>query len=148
MKVYSFYSNIMTVANFFQMTPLVNTALYLSNILCFFGHLLFYVTNPLHLGFLTRDIPFMNMVPTNLTNMLNHVWHALPVYLFRNRQTLADTFSVPSILLATFWYTCYIVFISETVLMENYERTTIEMLGLWYFFSALIVLVSMAKKLQ
>ena len=146
MQVLTFYSNIMTVANFFRMTPAVNTALYLSNIFCLFGNLLFYVTNPLHLGFLTRDIPFINKLPTNMAHVLNQIWHALPVYLFRKRQTLAQTISVQSILLAAFWYTCYIVFFSETVLMENYERNKFQMLWVWYLSSALLLLVSMTKK--
>lgn len=142
MKVHTFYSNIVTVANVFPMTRLVNTALYLSNILCFLGNFWFYVTNPLHFGFLTRDVPFINTLPTPVAHVLNHLWHLAPVYLFRNRQTIAETVAPPSVFLAAFLFTCYLVLFPEPVISRNYEMTRVQMLGVWYSVSAALLLYS------
>jgi hypothetical protein len=137
----------MAVMNLFPMTHSVNTALYLSNILCFLGNLLFFLSNPLHLGFLTRDIPFINIVPTQVAQVLNQFWHLAPVYFFRKRQTIVETFSVPSILLATFWFTCYLVLFSEPTLIDNYEMTRVQMMMVWYTVAALLLLFLYSKKL-
>jgi len=120
MRFFTFYSNIMIVLNFWTMTPLVNSALYLSNVLCFMANVGLHLSNPLRLASLTRDVPYLNTIPAVLVHLMNDIWHFTPVYLFRNRQTLSQVISFKSFLTASFFFFFYLATLSEKSIYANY----------------------------
>jgi hypothetical protein len=138
--VFKYYSNWMTVFNFYPMTHTVNTALYLSNWGCFFGNLYLMIKDPLHLDFLTKDLPFLNTLPLAVAHVLNNLWHVLPLYLFRKRQTLAEIIAFPSIVLAALFFFVYGFSMPASDLMRLYNMTQQEFLLLGVTMGPFIIL--------
>jgi hypothetical protein len=126
--VFKYYSNWMTVLNFFPMTHTVNTALYLTNWCCFFGNFYLMFYNPKHIPFLTRDLPWLSTLPPAVTHVLNNLWHVLPLYLFRNRQTLKETIAISSVLLSALFFFVYAVGMPESDIVKLYDVTKEQLL--------------------
>ena len=118
----------MTVLNLFTMTHTVNTALYLTNWCCFFGNVYLMVKDPLHLDFLTKDLPFLSTLPLAVAHVLNNLWHALPLYIFRKRQTLAETIAFPSIAVSALFFFVYGFGMPASDLLRMYNVTQKEFL--------------------
>lgn len=117
----SFFSNIVIVLNCFPMTHAVNTALYLTNWLCFVGWLWVCLKNPLHVATINRGIPILNTLPLAALHVVYQLWHIWPLYFFRKRQTLAETLSTQSFLIASVLFLSYLVLFPEHVIIEDYE---------------------------
>ena len=120
-NVISFFSNIVIVLNFFPMTHAVNTALYLANWLSFVGWLWVSLKNPLHVATINRGIPFLNTLPLATVHVLYQLLHILPLYFFRNRQTVKETLSTQSFLIVSVLFLSYLVLFPEHVIIEDYE---------------------------
>ena len=126
--VFKYYSNWMTVLNLFTMTHTVNTALYLTNWLCFFGNVYILFRNPFHLAFLTKDLPLLTTLPLAVKHVLLQLWHALPLYVFRKRQTLAETIAFPSIAVSALFFFVYGFRMPASDFVRMYNVTQIEFL--------------------
>ena len=119
--VLKYYSNWMTVLNCFRMTHTVNTALYLTNWFCFFGNFYLMFYNPSHIPFLTRDIPLLKTLPVSIKHLLNNLWHVLPIYLFRKRQTLSETIAFSSVVLSMLFFVVYAVAMPASDFVKLYD---------------------------
>ena len=95
--------------------------------MCFLGNLIVMVINPLHFGFLTKDIPYVQSFPLWLKHLLNQLWHLAPVYLFRNRKNILTNTVV---FLTFFLFSSYLVLMPEWVLLRNYELDRTKMVVL------------------
>jgi hypothetical protein len=89
------FSKLVLFFNIFRITPFINTALYLANIGALFGSILLLTMNP---GF-----PYVNFnswlpLSNEVFNAILIAAHAAPVYAFRARQTVQETFSLDVIL--------------------------------------------------
>jgi len=89
-----YFSNLVFVLNFFRISPFVNTALYLGNIASLVGICVLLMINP--------KFPFVNFkkgitMSNDVFNAILVAMHFFPIYLFRERQTLGETFSLRSI---------------------------------------------------
>ena len=84
------FSKLVFFFNIFRISPFVNTALYLANIGALIGSLLLLAMNP---GF--PYVNFKSWLPLSNAafNALLVAFHVVPVYAFRARQTLQQTFS-------------------------------------------------------
>ena len=117
----SFFSNIVIVLNCFLMTHAVNTALYLSNWMCFVGWIWVCLKNPLHVVTISRGIPFLNTLPLTAMHLVYQLLHIIPLYFFRKRQTLKEVLSTQSFLIASVLFLSYLVLFPENVIVEDYE---------------------------
>jgi hypothetical protein len=138
------YTNFMIFFNIFRMTKPVNTALYLSNIFAFIGNFVIMVRNPYHLGFLVKDLEYINMIPLAVLHMLNHAWHLLPIVLFRKRQTLRETFSHTSFFIGTVLFLSYLWIFQREVLVENYDMSKEQMILMAFGTGAVMYVLSHA----
>jgi hypothetical protein len=84
-----YFSNLVFALNLFRITPFVNTALYLGNIASLIGFLVLLNLNPEFLYVNFKELP----VSKSLFNGILVVLHVFPVYMFRERQTLRETFA-------------------------------------------------------
>jgi hypothetical protein len=116
----AYYSNIVLVLNIFPLGHAVNTALYLSNWLCFLGNAVIMLRNPNLLTFQTKDEPLFNWIPIPILHFFNQGYHIFPLFIFRNRQTITETLSYESILISAIFFLSYLVFFSEQIILENY----------------------------
>ena len=123
------------------MTHTVNTALYLSNWFCFFGNLYLMFYDPTHLPFLTRDLPFISTLPPAVTHVLNNLWHILPLYLFRKRQTLKETIAFSSVVVSVLFFVVYAVGMPASDFMQLYDITREHFLTLGVTMGPLIILL-------
>jgi hypothetical protein len=83
-----YFSNLAFFLNFFPMTPFINTTLYLGNLAALLGISGLLLLNP--------SFPYVTFTSMPLSNSAFNAamiaMHAIPLYLFRARQTLAETF--------------------------------------------------------
>lgn len=103
------FSNIAIFLNFFKISPDINSMLYLCNVLAFAATLVMLYLNPLFQY--ERALERIHFAGTvTVFNLFIIVWHALPVYLFRNRQTLHELF-MPKIIVGALamWLIYFVV---------------------------------------
>jgi len=100
LKVLMYFSNLVFFLNFFPITPFINTTLYLGNIAALLGVSVLLLLNPAFLYVHFNSVPLSK----EAFNAAMIAMHAVPVYLFRARQTVAATFELDVIgaLAATF----------------------------------------------
>ncbi len=98
-----YFSNIVFVLNCFKITPFVNTALYLGNIGALLGVVVLLWVNPSFPYVYYQGIPLSN----EAFNAALVAGHAVPVYLFRARQTLRETFQPKVIAAAALFFLVY-----------------------------------------
>ena len=118
--VYTLFSIIVIFCNLFRIQPSINSALYLSCILCFIGNFLLMLHNPAHVIALTIRIPYLNQLPAIMIHLMNHLYHILPIWLFRYRQSISDIFSVKSYLIAVGIFVVYVLLIPDDNIYDNY----------------------------
>ena len=99
-----YFSNIVFVLNCFKITPFVNTALYLGNIGALLGVVVLLWVNP-SFPYTQVQIPLSNLG----FNAALVAGHAVPVYLFRARQTLRETFQPNVIGAMTLFFLVYFI---------------------------------------
>jgi len=92
-----YFSNLVFLLNCFLITPFINTALFLANIGSFLGTIVLLALNP--------EFPYANFkeripISNPIFNSILIVMHAVPLYLFYERQTLRETFE-PKVIGAT-----------------------------------------------
>jgi hypothetical protein len=101
-----YFSNLVFVFNCFQITPFINTTLYLGNIGSLLGTLIMLSINP---GF--PYVTFQNISMSNAVfNFMLVVLHLIPVYIFRKRQTLRETFAPKTIAAIAVVFLAYFIF--------------------------------------
>ena len=100
-----YFSNIVFVLNCFKITPFVNTALYLGNIGALLGVAVLLFVNP-SFPYTTQVQPWMSNQSFNAALVAGH---AVPVYLFRARQTLRETFQPEVIAAAALFFLVYFI---------------------------------------
>jgi hypothetical protein len=102
-----YFSNIVFALNCLRITPFVNTALYLGNIGALLGVVVLLWVNPSFPYVHYQGIPLSN----EAFNAALVAGHAVPVYLFRARQTLRETFQ-PNVIgaMALFFLVYFAVF--------------------------------------
>lgn len=110
--VLMYFSNLVFVLNLFRITPFVNTALYLGNIASLLGILVLLSINP--------DFPFVNFknwmpLSNGVFNVVLVFMHLFPIYLFRKRQTLRETFSLKSIAALTLAFLLYFILVQNEI---------------------------------
>lgn len=88
LKALMYFSNWAFFLNFFQMTPFINTTLYLANIAALLGISGLLLLNPTFPYVTFKSMPLSN----EAFNAGLIAMHTVPLYLFRDRQTLAETF--------------------------------------------------------
>ena len=126
-----YFSNLVFFFNLFQITPFVNTALYLGNIGAFVGTLLLLAMNPAF-----PYVTFKNWVPLSneAFNAVLITAHAVPVYAFRARQTLQETFSPDIITTMALAFMAYMaMFYREMPMLYGQSAATIAKLFLFIF---------------
>ena len=131
LKVAMYFSNLVFALNLFRITPFVNTALYLGNIGAFVGTLLLLTMNP---GF--PYVNFQSWLPLSnqAFNAVLIAAHAVPVYAFRARQTLQETFSPDIITTMALAFTAYLaLFYREMPLLYGQSAATIAKLFVFIF---------------
>jgi hypothetical protein len=144
--LFTCYSNILIILNFFTFTHVLNTALYLSNWLAFVTNFLLMLTNPQHIAFVVRDVPYVSSLPLYQMHLLNQGYHLIPLYIFRMRQTWAETVSIPSFLIAALLFCCYIVIFPEKFIVDNYGLYKMDLVKLGIYSTAIIFLGSLFVK--
>ena len=124
--VLSFYSNISFLLNLFPFTNLINTALYLSNWMCFLCNIVLALYHPLHVVDIVEKIPipFLQTIPLFWLHTLNQICHIIPLVLFKLRQTFAETFSTNSFLIAAVFFLTYLITFSERTIHNAYNIHT------------------------
>ena len=107
-----YFSNLVFVLNFFRITPFINTTLYLGNIGSLFGILVLLSINP--------DFPFVNFknwmpLSNGVFNVVLVFMHLFPIYIFRKRQTLRETFSPKIIAALTLAFLVYFILVQNEI---------------------------------
>jgi hypothetical protein len=120
-NVLTFYSNITFFMNLFRINRQVNSALYLSNFLSFVGNFMFMLKTPEHLKYLVQTIPYLNRLSLGVLHVMNQIYHILPLYLFRHRQTLQEVVSFSSFRIAILLFLAYVILMPTNVIIENYS---------------------------
>lgn len=92
-----YFTNITFALNCFPITFFINTVLYLCNISAFLGILLLLTINPL---FPYVEFKHVFPAPLWLFNLILIGIHVVPLYAFRERQTLRETLA-PNVIAAT-----------------------------------------------
>jgi hypothetical protein len=92
-----YFTNITFAFNCFPITFFINTVLYLCNISAFLGTLILLTINPM---FPYLEFKHVFPAPLWLFNLILIAVHFVPLYAFRERQTLRETFA-PSVIAAT-----------------------------------------------
>ena len=117
------FSKLVFFFNMFRITPFINTALYLANIGAFVGSLLLLAMNP---GF--PYVNFSSWLPLSneAFNAVLVAFHVVPVYAFRSRQTLQETFSLDVILTMGVVFMAYLtMFYRDMPLLYGLPAATI-----------------------
>ena len=132
--VLSFYSIITFLLNLIPFTHLINTALYLSNWMCFFCNIVLFLYKPLHIVEIVKqlDISFLQNIPFFWLHVVNQIAHTIPLILFRQRQTFAETFSTNSFLISTVFFLTYLIVFSDATIYNAYniDSSSLFILGL------------------
>jgi hypothetical protein len=138
-EIWQFFSNIAFALNIVYINKGWNTVLYLCNVVSFIGAAFLVATNPGHFyATVHRFFPFLKGTPPAMLHFLNVVWHGLPLYLFRKRQTLEDIFSLPTIAGFALFMLTYSFFMSDTDLYTLYGKDRHDLFKL--FAGALLLL--------
>ena len=95
------------------------------------------LVNPLHFGFITKDIPYVRSWPLWFKHFMNQLWHLAPVYLFRNRLNIISNTTV---FLTFLLFSTYLILMPEWVLLRNYELDRIKMMVMAGVFAAFCLL--------
>ena len=107
-----YFSNIVFVLNFFRITPFVNTVLYLANLGSLLGVVVVLLLNPsgIYVNF-KKWVPLSNGV----FNAILVAMHVFPVYFFRERQTLRETFAPNTIATAGAAFLAYFMVVKHEI---------------------------------
>ena len=107
-----YFSNLVFVLNFFRITPFINTTLYLGNIGSLFGILVLLSINPTF-----PFVNFKNWIPLSIGvfNVVLVFMHLFPIYIFRKRQTLRETFSPKIIAALTLAFLVYFILVQNEI---------------------------------
>ena len=118
------FSKLVFAFNFIPITPFVNTALYLGNIGSLFGILVLLSINPTF-----PFVNFKNWMPLSIEvfNAILVFFHLLPIYIFRHRQTLCQTFSPKSIATISAAFLVYFIILKNE--MPLLYGVSIEIIG-------------------
>ena len=110
--VLMYFSNLVFVLNVFRITPFVNTALYLGNIASLLGILVLLSINPAF-----PYVNFKNWMPLSngVFNVVLVFMHLFPIYIFRKRQTLRETFSTKSVAALTLAFLLYFILVQNEI---------------------------------
>ena len=130
-KAIMHFSKLVFFLNVFRISTFVNTAFYLANIGAFFGSILLLAMNP---GF--PYVNFQSWLPLSneVFNALLVAFHVVPVYAFRARQTLQETFSLDIILTMGAAFTAYLaLFYREMPLLYGQSAATIVKMFVFMF---------------
>lgn len=103
-NLFMYFTNISFILNCFLIHPFLSAVLYLCNISAFLGTLLLLTINPLFPYVEFKDV---FPAPLWLFNFILIAVHFIPLYLFRERQTLEETFSPAVIAGAGFAFFLY-----------------------------------------
>ena len=125
------FSKLVFFLNLFRISPFVNSALYLANIGAFIGSILLLAMNP---GF-----PYMNFsswlpLSNEVFNAVFVAMHVVPLYAFRARQTLQETFSLDVILTLGMAFMVYLTtFYRDMPLLYGLHADTIVKMFVFVF---------------
>ena len=138
----AYYSNIVLALNFLPLDHAVNTALYLSNWLCFVANGVIMLRNPDLLTIQTQNESLINWIPIPLLHFLNQAYHILPLVIFRKRQTITETVSYESILISSVFFLSYMVFFSDHIIFVNYRLDKTQVFIIASGFGIVVLLFS------
>jgi len=125
------FSKIVFFFNIFRITPFVNAALYLANIGALFGSLLLLTMNP---GFPYANFSSWFPLSNGGFNAILIALHAVPVYAFRARQTVQETFSLDVILTIGAVFMAYLtMFYRDMPLLYGLQADTIAKMFVFTF---------------
>ncbi len=110
-------SNLAFLFNCFYISKAWNAGLYLLNILYFIGNFVLMVLNPTNFPSLVNR--FIELTPLAV-HSLNQIWHFLPLYLFKDRQTWADMVAPTSWLISFLFSSLYFLVAPRNVLSLLY----------------------------
>ena len=137
-----YFTNIVFALNCFPISFFLNTVLYLCNISAFLGTLILLTLNPL--------VPYVEFkrvfaafpVPIWLFNLSLIALHIVPLYAFRERQTLRETFA-PKVIAATgmAFLAYYLMFKHRIKQLYGLEPETQGKMSLWLFLMFWVVYV-------
>ena len=130
-----YFSNIVFVLNCFQITPFVNTALYLGNIGALLGIILLLSMNP--------AFPYVNFetwmpVSNGEFNVILVAMHVFPVYVFRERQSMLETFAPKTIAAISAAFLVYLFVVKREI--PRLYGVLVEILAKMAFFIFLLFL--------
>jgi hypothetical protein len=135
------FSFIVFIANFFIFNHTINTVLYFSNIMSFFGFSAMIWLHP-EFYFNKYQTLFLGNINKYGMNAIGLGLHLTPIYLFKHRQTIAELLDINIIIYsAGLALLYYIIFKSE--LPEYYPSSESELFTIIMSFLGLSTIVSM-----
>ena len=137
------FSAIVFAANFILWNHRINTALYFSNVFSLVLSTVMMVMYPNFLYDKYKDVFFGKFTPV-MMNAQGVFIHLIPVYLFRNRQTLHELLDFRTIYDASFMLLAY-YFIFQHYLTEIYPTTTTELKVLGVIYILLCIFVKLLE---
>jgi hypothetical protein len=139
------HSALVAVANIFNFTHEINTVLYFSIVMSFFIFTAIIFINPTTLYKTTKNI-FFGYLNADEINALGILLHALPVYLFKDRQSFRELLK-PRIIFysAAVSLLYYIIFRNMLNQLYGVKESTIFILCISYYL-LFIVLSLITKK--
>jgi hypothetical protein len=137
--VFTTFSSIVLITNFFLFTHRINTALYFSNILSLVLATIMIMMYPNWLYEKYKNV-FLDLLNSYGINICAILMHILPVYLFRNRQTLSELLEFNTIYDSAFMLLIYYVLFQDHVHtiypLTKYEL--IAMCAIYFIFCILL----------
>ena len=90
-------STLAFILNVFIIHPKVNIALYLLNIFCLLGIIVFLFANPFFIFNKLHYLPIVKNIDVITFNIITILFHIMPIYLFAHRNKLQEVFSLETI---------------------------------------------------